>query len=422
MKPSTKHDPGDRRPVVARRAGWFPLLSSLGWPERCAVVFGLAHIVSENWIAMSQSFLALTVISVGIAIRKQRLHLEPDPLYIPLLFFAAGSTLSALFAPNPLVSVREAGEWFTFLVFPVMLVLARQIPGFLRAATVAFGALLGMSSVWGLVQFFALGQHDLEHRITGPAPHVMTFSGIVLPVAVVAMVLFLERRRLSTGLLAAASGMVLVATLTRSAWIGWLVGIGLWMVLRRSRALLWVAPLAVLLVTFAPMSIFSRMISTFDLRQYSNLDRIRMVQAGIEIIRDNPVFGVGPGNVPEVYARYRRPDAPRFYVPHLHDNPVQIWAARGIVPLFGFLAWYALFLWRCLRMTRDPGRGTIGRAGIAAAAALFVAGLFEFNFGDSEVVMTMLALSAIILVAGEGPLPGEPWGTNGSDPGVVANG
>ena len=36
-------------------------------------------------------------------------------------------------------------------------------------------------------------------------------------------------------------------------------------------------------------------------------------------------------------------------------------------------------------------------AGLAAVAALFVAGLFEYNFGDSEVEMTFLLLASLAI-------------------------
>jgi len=422
MKLSTKPDGNVALPV----AGWipdgYPRPGSLGWAERLAVVFALAHIVCESWIALSQGFLALAVIALAVAIRKKRLSIEPDTLYVPLLLFAVGSTLSAVVAPHPLESIRETGEWFNFLTVPVMFVLLRQVRGFIRAAVAAFCVLYAVTTLWGLVQFFALGRRDLEHRITGPTPHVMTFSGIVLPLCVIAVVLFLERRRLVLGLAALTGCLALVATLTRSAWIGWLVGMTVWILLRRSRALIWMLPAVVLVVTLLPLSIFGRLTSTFDLKQYSNFDRIRMFEAGGEIIRDHTIFGVGPGNVSAVYARYRRSDAPRFFVPHLHDNVIQIWAERGLIPLFAFLMLFAVVGARCLRIARSPDRGPIGRAGLAAIAAIFTAGFFEFNFGDSEVLMTLLCLIALLLEVGEHPVEPISAGTNGTGDGVVAIG
>jgi len=45
---------------------------------------------------------------------------------------------------------------------------------------------------------------------------------------------------------------------------------------------------------------------------------------------DRPIFGLGPELVKPYYTLYRDPDAPRWRVPHLHDNVLQIAAASGI--------------------------------------------------------------------------------------------
>ncbi|HEY0590200.1 MAG TPA: O-antigen ligase family protein, partial [Thermoanaerobaculia bacterium] len=119
-----------------------------------------------------------------------------------------------------------------------------------------------------------------------------------------------------------------------------------------------------------------------------------------EMIRDHPLFGVGPGNVKEVYPLYRKDDAPRFTVPHLHSNPVQIWAERGILALVAWILLIALFLREAIRLRRAGGSRPWLDGGIAAAVALTVAGLFEFNFGDTEVLLTMLDVWALTLVVG----------------------
>jgi O-antigen ligase len=149
------------------------------------------------------------------------------------------------------------------------------------------------------------------------------------------------------------------------------------------------------------MPFFARFVSSFDPQQSSNLDRIRMAQAGVEIIADHPLFGVGPGNVKETYPLYRLPDAPRFRIPHLHSNPLQIWAERGVVTLFGWLLLVGLAVRQGLRQMREGGeRSSWGLVGVVATVGLVIAGLFEFNFGDSEVTMNWLDLLAVAFAAG----------------------
>jgi O-antigen ligase len=122
----------------------------------------------------------------------------------------------------------------------------------------------------------------------------------------------------------------------------------------------------------------------------------------VEMIRDHPFFGVGVANVKEVYPLYRLGDAPRFRIPHLHNNPVQIWAERGIFALMAYLWFVGAFVLACVRGSRSSERARLfGDAGLAAITALTLAGLFEYNFGDSEVLHVTLALVAFTLAGME---------------------
>ncbi len=380
---------------IASRLG---LPSTLSRPLQLAVLFYLAHLLCEPWIGSSQIFLGLSIIAAGIAVARHDLTVPFHRLYLPLGLYLAASTTAALVSDHPMKSVGDVGEWMNFLVLPLGLALYQRVPESRRIALRVFVFLGSMMAVWGLVQFFVLGDRDLEHRIHGPAAHVMTYSGIILLLSLFA--LGLVRRRGTAGLLMMGSltAFALVLTFTRSAWLGWAVGFFALVFMRRPRWLILAVPLLILAVTFSPLEIFGRMVSSFDVQQSSNLDRIRMAQAGVEMVRDHPLFGVGPGNVKEMYPFYRAADAPRFRIPHLHDNLIQIWAESGILALAGYLLFLGMFLDLCLRGRKGPpiSRGFAG-AGLAALVGITIAGLFEFNFGDSEVAMTMLDLFALAL-------------------------
>jgi putative inorganic carbon (HCO3(-)) transporter len=158
-------------------------------------------------------------------------------------------------------------------------------------------------------------------------------------------------------------------------------------------------------------------VSSFDTRQSSNFDRIRMWQGGVEIIKDYPMLGVGPGNMKEIYPLYRKPDAPRFRIPHLHNNLIQLWAERGVLALAAYLLLNALFLRECARAWRGPD-AQYAEIGVAVAVGLFVAGLFEFNFGDTEVFLALLDLFALVIAFVERPGPAAAE-ANAAAPAVV---
>src|SRR5262249_38945330 len=78
--------------------------------------------------------------------------------------------------------------------------------------------------------------------------------------------------------------------------------------------------------------------------------------------------------------------------PHLHNNPLQIAAERGLPAL-------ALWLWFLVSLCRDLQRRFVSgsqrflaAAALATVAALFTAGVVGDNFGDSEVLMLFLII------------------------------
>jgi O-antigen ligase len=200
------------------------------------------------------------------------------------------------------------------------------------------------------------------------------------------------------------STLTLLLTFTRSVWLGWAIAALVVVLVSRARIAFYALPVVVLFITFMPLDLFGRLISTFDLKQSSNFDRIRMLEAGTEMIRDHPVLGLGLTNVKETYALYRKHDAPRPRPPHLHNNVVQLWAERGILGLASYLLLLVLFLRECVAGWNGPQR-VWAEVGVAVAVSLTVAGLFEFNFGDTEVFYMMLNLFALVVVQLERPLP-----------------
>jgi len=388
---------------LARRLG---LPEETPQPVALAVLFYIGHIFCQGWVASSECFAFLTMATVAWCLYKRLLAPSFHILYVPLALYGIASTLSALFADRRIHSAGEAALWGKMLLFPTALILFRNVPRSRYAAMKMFFIFGIFSAGYGLVQYIArYGRHDLEHRISGQTAHVMTLSGLLLPATLVFLVLWLHNLRnivLIVGVV--MTHLALLLTYTRSAWLGWIVAVAVLLILKWPKALAWAVPVGILAISLAPLPFFSRVISSFDVKQSSNLDRIRMAEAGVEIIKDYPLLGVGPANVKEVYPLYRKHDAPRFRIPHLHNNVIQLWAERGVLALVAYLCLQFLFLRECARGWGGPS-SRYAEIGVAVAVALASAGMFEFNFGDTEVFWILLDIFAIVIAFIERPLP-----------------
>jgi O-antigen ligase len=207
-----------------------------------------------------------------------------------------------------------------------------------------------------------------------------------------ARLIFGGERRLWTALVMPALVVSLALTFTRSAWVGACAALAL-LAMLRDRRLLALAPVGIaLFIALAPARVTDRMYSMFDLNDPTNRDRVAMAKAGIRMIADRPIVGVGPDQVKAVYERYRDASAVEPVNVHLHNVPLQIAAERGL-PGLALWTWLivvaVLDLWRLLRTGRQP---SVAAAGLAAVVAMLAAGMFEYNFGDSEFLMLFLVL------------------------------
>ncbi len=122
----------------------------------------------------------------------------------------------------------------------------------------------------------------------------------------------------------------------------------------------------------------------------SNSERVRMWKAGLEMTRDHPWLGVGPGNVKRAVSFYQE-DADKREGPwgHLHNTFIHILAERGIPSLLAFLTLMGVFLrscWRGLRQPQDQIQG-LAMTGILAILAFLACGFTERAYGDTEIVM-----------------------------------
>jgi O-antigen ligase len=400
--------------------------------------------------------------------RLARGHTNPARLAVdgPLLAFVVWTLLSAAFAPDPLASHASAKKLVLFALLYVAVDSCASERVRERVVAVALFGGLALSAQ-SVLQYLVLGFDTVHDRPRGFLGHYMTAAGLegaalvtavarllfppagglipegrlrwrdfvptaVLGAAVVGLTLLehaslphvLARRLFVAGMgiagiafvlrrepwpagatvvaaaAAAVSAWALIVSQTRNAWLGAVFGLAAVLVLRAPRTLWLLATALAALLLARPASIAQRL--TFS--DASSVDRYYMWQAGFDMIRDKPIMGQGPGMILRVYPKYRWPEAPNPQQPHLHDNPLQIAAERGLPALVFWVWMMAVLLATALREARaGPGPPRFfGAAAFGTVLTLLVAGVFEYNFGDSEVLMFTLVVAALPFAARRG--------------------
>ena len=93
--------------------------------------------------------------------------------------------------------------------------------------------------------------------------------------------------------------------------------------------------------------------------------------------------------------------------PHLHNVPLQIAAERGL-PALALWLWFIYTLVADFLRTRKTTKvPSITMAALACVVAMVLAGMFEYNFGDSEFLMLFLLLVVLPYAADRAESPDD---------------
>jgi O-antigen ligase len=368
-----------------------------------AILTFLVSSVVSITVAQGAILLALAAWVGTLGRSKVRRQLSL-PLLLPIGTFILASVLASLTAVDPFRSLQDLRNIFVPAFF---FLLVNHVRGAEQGR--ALGQVLIVAGT--IMAVYGLGQsvvHGSAFRIDGTMSIYMTFAGLLMLIAILALALLLLTSQqhpsywliLCLLLLTAA----LVMTQTRGAWLGLAAGVtvilGLW-----RRAFVLVLPIAALAIfLLAPSAVKDRMRSLTDPQDVTALERLYMWGSGLQIIRDYPITGVGMHGVSQVYPSYKDERALRERRGHLHNNVLQVTAERGLLGLACWLWIWAAFYryaWHTYRGL-EPGAGTAKAlvvGSLAGVTAFQVTGLTEYTFGDSEVMMVLYFLMALLFVA-----------------------
>lgn len=307
--------------------------------------------------------------------------------YKYFLLYILFSFISTLFSIDRLNSLKDNKEFFVFLLIPIFLLVINSRKRLdYSLFTVLASAVV--SSLIGVIIALKEGT-SLDHRLQGLTSHWMTYSGLLMLVFIFFFVfLFYQKRKekvvISVCLLIILASILL--SLTRSMWVGIFVSLGIFVIYYQPKILYLALPALLIIILVMPASVKSRIFSTFDMNDPTNKDRLYMVTAGINIFKDHPLTGVGPDNIKQIYIRYKPAEA-ELSNPHLHNNFLQVLAERGILALLSLIAAFAVIIIQLIKKIKNSidAEKSISVGVLFVFIGFLVAGMFEYNLGDSEI-------------------------------------
>ncbi len=380
----------------------------VGWALPMFAMVAVASISLQNII-----YVAVAAWLLGMGLRK-KWSLVKTPMNWPLICLAAILFASSLWAGrlNPSIfGLKKIG------IMSIFFLTAASIRHPVKSGRIIDFFIIGaiVCALWSICVHLA-GRDG--GRVTSFSGDYMAAGGMYMLGFILATARLLHSRDRAKWLWltgAAILGLALLFTYTRSSWIGAMAGLLLLGIFRdwRLPAALLAAGL-VFLIVWPQNPITQRVFSLTSKYHCSNAERRYMWKTGLQLLRDQPMRGYGVDNLSEDYGRYANPEAREQRPPHVHNTLLQM-AINGGLLATGVYLWWAItvivFGFRAWRHCRDlsPERAGAVLGLTAAFVGFFINGMFEFNFGTSQVIAIIYFLTGLLPAYAYNDPQGPAW-------------
>jgi O-antigen ligase len=384
------------------------------------------NIVLGNLLLESGQLLFFVAV-IGWLVRgvhDRRIFIHRTAVNVPLFIFILAASLTLLDAVSLAFGIKELIKWLELAIAMLMVVdlalVRSKAPDSIQAhnsfvpdrrmtrATLAILLLAGASQAMiGIWQFGIRGDGpdhfiilDRFYRAFGTFMQPNPFGGFMgvsasLAVGTLAglvMSILAKKRRLSgeplsewiwfgfVGICALLSGIAIIASWSRGAWLGFAAAMAVLVFFLPKRR--WIGALLIVLVALLffgslqvdiiPSSLIGRLSSVGDdlqlgdvrgehvtIENYAVVERLAHWQAGLDMARENLITGVGFGNYERAYEEFALQNWP-IALGHAHNYYINLLAEVGVVGTIAYLfLWVVIFLQtlRILRRSDWPQRG-----------------------------------------------------------------
>jgi O-Antigen ligase/PDZ domain len=233
-------------------------------------------------------------------------------------------------------------------------------------------------------------------RVSGFSRHFLTYAEQlqILGLLLLGFLIAHSPHRLVTVSLFFLFSLALILTASRAVIASYLAAVVITVLLTASRRIAMITIAAVFLTAvFASYAVLStRNLSSINFSDDSSSRRIGYMKAGLRLIPQHPIFGVGMDAHKKHWNEW---GFPGDYITHTHSTPIQIAMDRGLPALF-CLGWFLFSIgwmsWRSYKETKS----VLALGTLAAVIGFSLSSFFNYNFGDSEVVLLLLFLVGLI--------------------------
>ncbi len=356
-------------------------------------------------IALTQTALTLAVgCWIIIMFFEKKVLIPRTPMDWFFIAYLLVGMLSLIFAQGEGAAVNFVKR---ILLIPIVYLIAANVSDtkYLQWLLLALIGSMVILSIIGIQKYLS-GVGGLEGRLK-LFHHYMTSGGILMFVSLLTFAFVSLSVPVKVRITALICGILmlfpLLFTFTRSSWLGFLGGIILIGFFQSRKILIGCVIILVLLFVVGPHTLKERALSIVDPSHPNNIERTYLWEAGIEMIKDYPLTGVGDIDLGGFYEQYKSPQA-KEKQGHMHNNFIMFGVTLGIPGLIVMVALFVrIFIMELKTLLSIPKEEWLLKSTVLGCLAAFVGfqinGLFEWNFGDAEIAMLLWLTVGLVLSA-----------------------
>lgn len=376
---------------------------------------------------------AQIVTFLGLAALVLAGHVRVAGVTSAIFGMAGALAVSSIASVRPESSVNDLLLWLFYPSMFLLILWALSSRPLARRFLDGLVAVAGWVALVGFYLFWGSATPGMRWYSTFYWPNPFAaFLLLVIPVEISQLVHARSTRdMLGHAAMLVLLGVPFILTYSRGAWVTLAVVVPLSLILLRphSRSAMvyrsaivgaCVVGLVILLTKGAalrssPQAVLGRVVSVANASDNSIQGRLNFWRSGLEIFRDYPLLGTGPGTYAYVHARYQR-DV-RHYARDAHSIYVQTASEMGVVGLAALAVLLVAIIRLCLRTLRMT-RGsedyprvagiTFGLIAFSLHSGLDMNWQFPANPAMAFALVAVLAAYDRIFSTGEGPVRGHP--------------
>jgi len=363
--------------------------------------------------------LLILLLFIGEMLQKKRLQFTPTPIDYPILAFVVLSLIAASFSQKPIISFGIVWQVLDYCIIYYVVVNKCKTKNqalFLLYCLMFIGTFL---AIIGMIRYVGAGPpaRKIFHELTSTyenSNHLAAYLAMVIPLTIAAIFLDMHiGQRIFVGYCLFMMAVAFVLTLSRGGWFSLLCALALMGLMglkgcNRSNLAKRTIPIILLggvglivIVGFGFKSVNYQLSSFFVQKRKKEIEsfnsRTFYWKATLDLIRDYPVLGTGPGTFPYVYEKYLKK---RIGDKYAHSEYLWVMSEWGIVSIL-LVIWMQVIIfkesigWYLTAHRKSMRSLALGITG--SLVAISIHSLADYNLHFMANMFVVVVLTGIVM-------------------------